>query len=108
MGLNIDYMRESLRTLYKISQKLKADMIIIKVAQGIKGKVVLVMIQKENVMGVQLEIRALLFGESLHGKSTLLGVLKTGEMDDGKGKARQQVFTTEKELVTGVTQSINH
>lgn len=61
-GLNLQFMMESLKTLYKISQKLKADMIMIKLAQGIKGRVALVMIQKANVMGVQLEIRALLFG----------------------------------------------
>jgi hypothetical protein len=29
-------------------------MVIIKMAQGIKGKVALIMIQKENVLGVQL------------------------------------------------------
>jgi GTPase len=30
-------------------------------------------------------VKALLFGDSSHGKSTLLGVLKTGERDDGAG-----------------------
>lgn len=108
MGLNQDYMLESLKTLYKIASKLKAEMTIVSMAQGIKGRTALVMIQKANVLGVQLEIKALLFGESSHGKSTLLGVLKTGIWDDGSGKARMQVFTSHKELVMGSTQSINH
>lgn len=53
-------------------------MTLISMAQGIKGKTALVMVQKAGVLGVQLEIKALLFGDSSHGKSTLLGVLKTG------------------------------
>ena len=54
LGLDLNFMTESLQTLYKISQKLKADFIIIKIVQGIKGKVALVMVQKENVLGVQI------------------------------------------------------
>lgn len=80
-------MLESLNTICKVAQKIKADVIILRVSQGIKGKITELMIRKTNMQGAQLEIRALLFGESLSGKSTLLGVLRSGELDDGKGKS---------------------
>jgi len=75
----------SLKTLYRISQKLKAKMIVIAASQGLKGKTCLVMVKKANLLGMQVEVKALLFGDSSHGKSTLLGVLKTGELDNGSG-----------------------
>jgi elongation factor 1-alpha len=84
-GLTKNDMFESLKTICTVAQKIKADVIILKVSQGIKGKIVELMIRKANIQGAQLEIKALLFGESGSGKSTLLGVLRTGEMDDGKG-----------------------
>ena len=59
-GLNFEYMLTSLKTLYRISQKLKAEMIVVAASQGLKGKACLVMVQK--VLGMQLEVKALLFG----------------------------------------------
>ena len=99
-GLCKQDMLESLNTICKVAQKIKADVIILRVSQGIKGKIAELMIRKTNIQGAQLEIRALLFGASSSGKSTLLGVLKSGEMDDGKGihgidsgRASRQVST---------------
>ena len=47
-------------------------------------------------------------GEPGSGKSTLLGVIKSGEMDDGKGKSRTNVFQHKDEFMSGITQSKSH
>jgi GTPase len=65
-------------------------------------------IRQRHRQGVKLEIRVLLLGESGSGKSTLLGVLKSGEMDNGKGSARGNVLTHKHEFMTGSTQSRSH
>lgn len=38
----------------------------------------------------------------------MLGVLKSGEKDDGKGTARLKVFTHKHEFLSGTTQSKSH
>lgn len=99
-GLNFEYMLSSLKTLYRISQKLKAEMNVVAASQGLKGKTCLVMVRKANLLGMQLEVKALLFGDSSHGKSTLLGVLKTGEFDNGEGNAESKVGKARMQVVT--------
>ena len=42
------------------------------------------------------------------GKSTLIGVLCTGKLDNGKGLARTQVFRHNHEIETGRTSCISH
>src|SRR3989344_4495316 len=41
------------------------------------------------------------------GKSTFLGVLKSGEFDDGKGKSREEIFNHQHERDTGRTSSVS-
>ena len=55
-------MFESLKTICKIAQRLKTDVIILRMTQGIKGKVAELMVRKSNSQGVKLEIRILMFG----------------------------------------------
>lgn len=71
-------MFQSLKTICKIAQRLKTDVIILRMTQGIKGKVAELMVRKSNAQGVKLEIKVLMFGDSGCGKSTLVGVLKSG------------------------------
>lgn len=42
------------------------------------------------------------------GKSTLLGVLTHGELDNGRGHARQKLFRHKHELETGRTSSVGN
>lgn len=42
------------------------------------------------------------------GKSTLLGVLTHGVLDDGRGVARQKLFRHKHELETGRTSSVGN
>jgi elongation factor 1-alpha len=54
------------------------------------------------------EISVAVCGSVDAGKSTLVGVLTTNTLDDGKGKARSSVFTFPHEQVTGRTSAIGH
>ena len=52
------------------------------------------------------EIRVALCGDMDHGKSTLLGVLSSGELDNGRGNARMNIFRHKHELENGRTSDI--
>ncbi len=53
------------------------------------------------------EISIVVCGPVDAGKSSLVGVLTTGELDDGRGKARRSVFHHNHELESGRTSSIS-
>ena len=50
-----------------------------------------------------MEIRCAVVGNVDAGKSTLLGVLTHGELDNGRGLARQRLFRHKHEAETGRT-----
>ncbi|KAM5467435.1 hypothetical protein MauCBS54593_005404 [Microsporum audouinii] len=53
-----------------------------------------------------IEIRIVVVGNVDAGKSTLLGVLVKGKLDDGRGKARVNLFRHKHEIETGRTSSV--
>ena len=54
------------------------------------------------------DVRIAVIGNVDSGKSTIVGVLTRGELDDGKGSARMKVFNYSHEAGTGRTSSIAH
>jgi GTPase len=54
------------------------------------------------------EIRIAVMGNVDAGKSTLLGVLKSGSLDNGRGLARECIFKHPHEIETGRTSSVSH
>lgn len=52
------------------------------------------------------QLRVTLTGPTTSGKSTLLGTLSTGTLDNGRGKSRLSLLKHRHELVSGVTSSI--
>ncbi|KAI5846695.1 hypothetical protein BZA05DRAFT_133993 [Tricharina praecox] len=52
------------------------------------------------------QLRISLTGSTTCGKSTLLGTLTTGDLDNGRGKSRLSLLRHRHELVTGVTSSV--
>ena len=54
-----------------------------------------------------MDLRIALCGNVDSGKSTLTGVLATGELDNGRGSTRQSVFRHRHEIDTGRTSSIS-
>ena len=53
-------------------------------------------------------LRVAVVGNVDAGKSTLLGVLTHGEMDDGRGRARQKLFRHKHEMESGRTSSVGN
>ena len=55
-----------------------------------------------------MDTRLAVLGSMEAGKSTLLGVLTQGELDNGRGKARLNLFRHLHEIQSGRTSSISH
>ena len=55
-----------------------------------------------------IEVRVAVMGSADAGKSTLLGVLTQGQLDNGRGRARLNMFRHLHEVQSGRTSSISH
>lgn len=55
-----------------------------------------------------IDIRLAVIGNVDVGKSTLVGVLTQGELDNGRGRARLNLFRHLHEIESGRTSSISH
>lgn len=55
-----------------------------------------------------IEVRCAVLGSAGAGKSTLLGVLTQGERDNGRGRARLNMFRHMHEIRSGRTSCISH
>ena len=55
-----------------------------------------------------LEVKVAVVGNVDSGKSTLLGVLTYGELDNGRGLSRQKLFRHKHEIETGRTSSVGN
>lgn len=78
LGLNKEDMLVSLKTLCTMASNLKAELLVVGILPGLKGKVAEIIVRKGIKDGVNLDIRIILLGESGSGKTSLLGVLSTG------------------------------
>eukprot|EP01112_Ceratiomyxa_fruticulosa_P022732 TRINITY_DN8428_c0_g2_i1.p1 TRINITY_DN8428_c0_g2~~TRINITY_DN8428_c0_g2_i1.p1 ORF type:complete len:786 (-),score=195.73 TRINITY_DN8428_c0_g2_i1:107-2464(-) len=105
-GLTEEDMKASLETLAKMAEQLGADMTTIREREGASGKVAEVLIRRYAREDF-LEVRVAVVGNVDSGKSTLLGVLTKGGLDNGRGLARQMVFRHKHEIESGRTSSIS-
>ncbi|KAG2234910.1 hypothetical protein INT48_000337 [Thamnidium elegans] len=73
-----------------------------------KNNIVAHLMIRKRPQSVQdlLEIRVAVVGNVDAGKSTLLGVLTKGVLDDGRGKARVNLFRHKHEIESGRTSSV--
>jgi len=55
-----------------------------------------------------IDLRLAVLGNVDAGKSTILGVLTQGELDNGRGRARLNLFRHLHEIQSGRTSSISH
>ena len=56
----------------------------------------------------KVDIRVAVCGNVDVGKSTCIGVMKTGILDDGRGSARASTMTLQHEIETGRTSTVSH
>ncbi|KAI8976847.1 P-loop containing nucleoside triphosphate hydrolase protein [Pilobolus umbonatus] len=108
MHLSQEEYDQAVQTLSRISEQLNADCALIDESNTVEtGKVAYMMI-RQCAAPVEdlLEIRIAVVGNVDAGKSTMLGVLTTGDLDDGRGKARLNLFRHQHEIESGRTSSV--
>ncbi|KAF8784716.1 GTP-binding protein 2-like [Argiope bruennichi] len=114
IGLDEEEMQESLNTLYRMAEKLGADITslgeryIDDNLKRVKKTVAEFLVRKVPDDQQSIELRVAVLGGSDVGKSTLLGVLTQGEKDNGHGSARLNLFRHLHEIQSGRTSSISH
>jgi GTPase len=119
-GLSEEDMKKSLATLEKMAKELNADctckyfslvfnqhLSVLRMRDGMQGKVAEVLVRR-YASEEFFEVRVAVVGNVDSGKSTLLGVLTRGQLDNGRGLARTNIFVHKHEIETGRTSSISH
>lgn len=108
VGLSPSELEASLNTLYRMADKLDADVSILRerVIMG-ERKSAEVLVRRVPEDQRTIELRTAVLGHVDAGKSTLLGVLTQGDLDNGRGRARLNLFRHLHEIQTGHTSSIS-
>ncbi|KAM9804375.1 GTP-binding protein 2 [Neosynchiropus ocellatus] len=112
VGLAEEDMKASLTTLHRLAEKVGADITILRHREVDSDaedarRIAEVLIRKVPDDQQFLDLRVAVLGNVDSGKSTLLGVLTQGELDNGRGKARLNLFRHLHEIQTGRTSSIS-
>ena len=106
-GLSEEDLQKSLETLRRMAAELSADITILCEKDGEEGKVCEVLVRKLHD-GTYIDLRIAVCGNVDSGKSTTIGVLTRGVLDNGRGLARSHVFVHKHEIDTGRTSSVSH
>ncbi|XP_023179243.2 GTP-binding protein 1 [Drosophila hydei] len=107
-GLNVEQFEASMRTLRRLASAIDADLVVLRERNVEKGKTAQLLIRKHIDTTDFMEIRVAVVGNVDAGKSTLLGVLTHGELDNGRGHARQRLFRHKHEIESGRTSSVGN
>ncbi|XP_035254573.1 GTP-binding protein 1 isoform X2 [Anguilla rostrata] len=107
-GLNEGDMEASVATVRSMSEQLEADLILLRERSEAGGRVRDYLIRRRVGETDFLEVRVAVVGNVDAGKSTLLGVLTHGELDNGRGFARQKLFRHKHEMESGRTSSVGN
>ncbi|XP_015781083.1 GTP-binding protein 1 [Tetranychus urticae] len=108
-GLSEDEMTESIATLSRIVAELNADYVLLRSKTLPNGKQIGDYLIRERAKTNDFhEVRVAVVGNVDAGKSTLLGVLTHGELDNGRGLARQRLFRHKHEMESGRTSSVGN
>ena len=109
VGLSEEDLQESLSTLRRMAAALDCTAAVRRLLRGSLGTVAEVHFQRrESSIVAPLQVDVCVAGDTHSGKSTLIGVLTHGRLDDGRGLARTHVFKHNHELAAGHTSSISH
>ena len=109
LGISKQELEISLSVINTIAINLGCQTKIMRLIEGKEGLIAEMYIKKqeENLLS-KIEITMGVLGEEGTGKSTIIGVLINGYLDDGKGLARQNVFRHKHEILCGKTSSFSH
>jgi len=105
-GISEEELLASLETLKRMADAAKCEMSLIRRQQGRKGWCAEVLVRQLASEGSFIDMRIAIVGNVDSGKSTIVGVLTSGKLDNGRGLARSTVFRHRHELESGRTSSI--
>ncbi|RZF44569.1 hypothetical protein LSTR_LSTR001327 [Laodelphax striatellus] len=108
-GLSEEEMTASLETLEQMASTLGATTTVLRerIVEDSR-QVAEVLVRKVPDDQHNIEVRVAVMGSVDAGKSTLLGVLTQGQLDNGRGRARLNMFRHLHEVQSGRTSSISH
>eukprot|EP00040_Diaphanoeca_grandis_P004842 m.30335 g.30335 ORF g.30335 m.30335 type:complete len:607 (+) comp16265_c0_seq1:235-2055(+) len=105
-GLNDADLATSIATLEQMATKIGAKTIHLRDKTESDGKISEFLVRLAPDSSDFIDIRVAVVGNVDAGKSTLLGVLTHGELDNGRGKSRLKLFRHEHEADSGRTSSV--
>jgi len=109
LGISEDDLKESLRNLKFMADQVGCEMSIKQLFAGEQGVTAEVHMRRLTRLTVDTcQVNVAVAGDLDAGKSTLIGVLSTGKLDNGRGLARMQVFRHNHEVESGRTSCISH
>ena len=106
LGISKEELEISLSVINTIAINLGCKTKIAKLIQGKEGLIAEMYIKKNFINKIEVTIGVI--GEEGTGKTTLIGVLINGRLDNGKGLARTNVFRHKHEILCGKTSSFSH
>ncbi|KAJ7989686.1 hypothetical protein DPEC_G00307110 [Dallia pectoralis] len=107
-GLDDSDMEASVATVQSLCEHTDSDLILLRERNEAGGLVRDYLIRRRVGEQDFLEVRVAVVGNVDAGKSTLLGVLTHGELDNGRGFARQKLFRHKHEMESGRTSSVGN
>ncbi len=109
-GITEDEMKRSEATLRCMAEKLNAEILFLRTRKvaGQTGTTSDYLIRVRADPRDFVEVRVAVVGNVDAGKSTLLGVLTHGWLDNGRGQARLMLFRHKHEIESGRTSSVGN
>lgn len=107
-GLSQEDMQASIATLKSIADSLALEMAQLRERKEGEGLVTEFLLRRSLDFDDFMEVRVAVVGNVDAGKSTLLGVLTHGDLDNGRGMARQRLFRHKHEMESGRTSSVGN
>jgi GTPase len=103
-----DELEAAVATLQSLATTLECSCVKLRERKDVRGIIAQYLIRRVLGQSDFLEIRVAVVGNVDAGKSTLLGVLTHGELDNGRGHARQKLFRHKHEMESGRTSSVGN
>lgn len=107
-GITSEQLALSDATLKNLAAACHANLVFLRQSTKEDGEVSHYLVRCQQDEDDFIEVRVAVVGNVDAGKSTMLGVLTHGELDNGRGFARQKLFRHKHEIESGRTSSVGH